>query len=293
MPRTADRGANLPSDPIAGAFPATGLADTRRARAGATKHGRIRSVLGNKWVLRFIGLVVVLVIWQVALGRVNPIFSAPPSDVVRVVPEVVSEPSYLPAVFGTFRLFATGFLIATIIGVTLGLALARFKLLDTALTPYLNALYASPLPAIVPIITAILGYRTTTKLLIVVLLAVFPILINAQQGAKAVDPTMLEVARSFRVREARIWRDVVIPASLPQLIVGLRLGAARGMIGTAVAELYTSPEGLGYLILQYGFRFNMDAMLVIVLTFTTISLVLSLSIGLLERRVDKWRVKAG
>jgi NitT/TauT family transport system permease protein len=232
----------------------------------------------------------VLAVWEIGLSRVNPIFAAPPSAVLRAIPEVVTDPDYLPAVLGTLRLFATGYLIATVIGVILGLALARFPILDAALSPYLNALYASPLPAIVPIITAILGYQTATKLLIVVLLAVFPILVNAQQGAKSVDATMIEVARSFRVGEARIWRDVVIPASLPQLIVGLRLGAARGMIGTAVAELYTSPQGLGYLILQYGFRFAMDAMLVIVLTFTAISLALSLSISLLQKRVDRWRV---
>ena len=105
------------------------------------------------------------------------------------------------------------------------------------------------------------------------------------------DATMIEVARSFRVSEPRMWTDVIVPASAPYLVVGLRLGAARGMIGTAVAELYTSPEGLGYLILKYGFRFNMDAMLVVVLTFTLISIVLGLTIGLLERRVQRWAVK--
>jgi ABC-type nitrate/sulfonate/bicarbonate transport system permease component len=261
-----------------------------RPAAGPPTTSRLRAVLGNKWVLRGLGLLFVLIVWEIGLRRVNPIFSAPPSSVIRSIPDVVTDPNYLPAVLGTLRLFATGFLIATVIGVVLGLALARFRNLDAALSPFLNALYASPLPAIVPIITAILGYQTATKLLIVVLLAVFPILINAQQGAKSVDATMIEVARSFRVGEARIWRDVVIPASLPQLIVGLRLGAARGMIGTAVAELYTSPQGLGYLILRYGFRFDMDAMLVVVLTFTAISLTLSLAISLLERRVDRWRV---
>ena len=245
----------------------------------------------NKWVLRALGGVFILVVLQIALSNVDPIFSAPPTAVVRVAPEVVTEPDYLPAVLGTIRLFVLGYTIAALLGIALGLALARFRTLDTAVTPYLNAIYASPLPALVPIITAILGFQLSAKLLLVVLLAIFPILINAQQGAKSVDPTMLEVARSFRVTEARIWRDVVVPASLPYLIVGLRLGAARGMIGTAVAELYTSPEGLGYLIQKYGFRFDMDAMLVIVLTFTLISVLISLAIGILERRVERWQVK--
>jgi ABC-type nitrate/sulfonate/bicarbonate transport system permease component len=249
-------------------------------------------LIGNKWSLRALGLVVVLAVWQFAFSRVNPIFSAPPSDVVRSIPEILSDPDYFPAMLSTIRLFVTGFSIAAILGVLLGLALARFRLLDMAATPYLNALYASPLPAIVPILTAIMGYRLATKIVIVVLLAIFPILINVHQGAKSVDVTMLEVARSFRVGEARLWWDVILPSSLPYLVVGLRLGAARGMIGTAVAELYTSPDGLGYLILRYGFRFNMDAMLVVVLTFTLISITLSLTIGLLERRVQRWTVKS-
>jgi NitT/TauT family transport system permease protein len=121
---------------------------------------------------------------------------------------------------------------------------------------------------------------------------VFPILINTQQGAKSVDNTLVEVAASFGVREAAMWRDVIVPSSLPYVVVGLRLGAARAMIGTAVAELYTSPDGLGYLIHRYGFRFDMDAMLVVVLTFTAISLVLSLGIAQLERRIDRWRPAA-
>jgi ABC-type nitrate/sulfonate/bicarbonate transport system permease component len=255
---------------------------------------RWRRVLHNKWVLRFAGLIAVLAVWQVMFtgGRIDPVFSAPPTAILRTLPEVLGDALYAPALLSTLRLFWVGYAIAAVLGILLGLVLARVRVLDTAVSPYLNALYASPLPAIIPILTAVLGYGLSTKLFIVVLLAIFPILINTQQGAKSVDETLLEVGRSLRVSEAQLWRDVVIPSSLPYLIVGLRLGAARGMIGTAVAELYTSPDGLGYLILRYGFRFDMDAMLVVVLTFTAISLVLSLSIGLLERRVRRWRMEA-
>jgi len=268
------------------------VAQPDHTEAATPRSAGFAGFIRNKWILRALGLFVVLAAWQFALSRVNPIFSAPPTDVVRSVPEILSDPDYFPAVLSTIRLFLSGFTIAAVLGILLGLALARFRLLDMAFTPYLNALYASPLPAIVPILTAIMGYRLATKILIVVLLAIFPILINVYQGAKSVDETMLEVARSFRVSEPRMWWDVILPGSLPYVVVGLRLGAARGMIGTAVAELYTSPDGLGYLILRYGFRFNMDAMLVVVLTFTLISVALSLTIGLLERRVQRWAVKS-
>jgi NitT/TauT family transport system permease protein len=251
-----------------------------------------KRVVNNRWFLRFAGLLVILALWEYMFsgGRINPIFSAPPSAVVQTVPDVLADELYFPALLSTLKLFSMGFGIASVLGILMGLLLARVRLLDAGLTPYLNALYASPLPAIIPILTAVLGYTFQTKLLIVVLLAIFPILINVHQGARSVDHTLLEVARSLRVSEGRLWMDVIVPSSLPFLIVGLRLGAARGMIGTAVAELYTSPDGLGYLILRYGFRFDMDAMLVVVLTFTGISLLLSWSTGLLERRVRRWRV---
>lgn len=267
--------------------------DARADRAPAVTisgPGRLRAVLSNKWVLRVLGLLVVLLAWEWAFGggRVDPVFSAPPSEVAGKIPTVLSSPEYLPALASTARLFAIGYVISILVGIPLGLALARSKLLDTALTPFLNALYASPAPAIIPILTAVLGFQLMSKVVIVVLLAIFPIMINANQGAKSVDATLIEVARSFRVGEARLWRDVILPSTLPYLVVGLRLGAARGMIGTAVAELYTSPDGLGYLILRYGYRFEMDGMLVVVLTFTAISLAFSLSLGLLERRVRRW-----
>jgi ABC-type nitrate/sulfonate/bicarbonate transport system permease component len=264
-------------------------------RAAQSGDGWMKRALHNRWLLRFAGLLVILALWEYMFsgGRINPIFSAPPSAVVKTVPDVIGDELYFPAVISTLRLFFLGFVIASVLGILLGLLLARVRLLDVGLSPYLNALYASPLPAIIPILTAVLGYTFQTKLLIVVLLAIFPILINVHQGARSVDETLLEVAQSLRVSEGRLWRDVIIPSSLPFLIVGLRLGAARGMIGTAVAELYTSPDGLGYLILRYGFRFDMDAMLVVVLTFTGISLLLSWSTGLLERRVRQWKVSPG
>ena len=268
----------------------TDTATDHAPTAADSRRSVLRTIVSNRWTLRALGLIVVLLAWEWAFGggRVDPVFSAPPSEVARKIPTVLSSPEYLPALASTAKLFAIGYVISIVIGIPLGLALARSKLLDTALTPFLNALYASPAPAIIPILTAVLGFQLSSKVVIVVLLAVFPIMINANQGAKSVDGTLLEVARSFRVGEARLWRDVILPSTLPYLVVGLRLGAARGMIGTAVAELYTSPDGLGYLILRYGYRFEMDGMLVVVLTFTAISLAFSMSLGLLERRVRRW-----
>ena len=258
----------------------------------ARRAGLLRRLANNKWLLRGAAAAFVLGVWQWAMsgGRVDPTFAAPPTKVVASIPEVVTNELYLGALWSTIRLFALGYFIAAVLGILIGFLVARIPFLDSAVTPYVNALYAAPLPALVPIITAILGYFLAAKLLIVVLLGIFPVLINAHQGAKDTDHVLLEVARSFRASELRLWRDVILPGSLPYLLVGLRLGAARALIGTVVAELYTSPEGLGYLILRYGSTFDMDAMLVVVLTLTTMGLLLSGGLLLVDRYFAKWRV---
>src|SRR5690606_4980025 len=124
------------------------------------------------------------------------------------------------------------------------------------ISPWMFALYAAPIPAIIPLLTAAVGFAYTAKLIIVVLLGVFPILINTKQGVQEVDEELLEVARSFRLTEWQIQRNIVIPSALPYILVGLRLGAVRSLIGTIVAEFYTSPGGLGYMIIVFARRFD-------------------------------------
>ena len=298
-PRVAERiegSRPLPADPdegtllwlVVGRFPEGSIGGREMNRPGR-KRGRF---FDNPWFLRALGLAAILAVWQWYFtgGRVNPILGAPPTKVVTAVWSVITGPDYAGAVISTLELFFVGFLISAVLGILLGFVVARVRVLDEMFSPYLFALYASPLPALVPIITAVLGFTMRSKLLIVVLLGTFPVLINAQQGAKEVDQTVLEVARSFRASKRRLWIDVILPSSVPFLVVGLRLGAARAMIGTVVAELYTSPQGLGYQITKYGMRFDMDSMFVIVLTFTAMSLILGGMLRLLERRVAPWRI---
>ncbi|HXF56218.1 MAG TPA: ABC transporter permease [Actinomycetota bacterium] len=263
-------------------------AEARKGRRGFEVAGR----LSNPWVLRLSALALVLGAWQLWMGggRVDPTFAAPPSKVATSIPKVVTNPMFVESLLNTLQLFALGFGISLVLGTALGLLLARVPVLDAALSPYVNGLYASPLPAIVPIITAVFGYYLAAKLIIVVLLAIFPILINTYQGARDTDPHLLEVASAFRASELQVWRDVVFPSAIPHLVTGIRLGVARGLIGTVVAETYASPGGLGYLILWYGFRFDMDAMLVVVLCFTLMALVFSGLVRALDRWVARWRV---
>jgi len=237
-------------------------------------------------------LVIILLLWELVVraSDVDPTLFVPPSRVFQAIPKVFSSDLYGVSLLETLRLLSLGFAISAFLGILFGLILGRVRLLDRSLTPWVNGLYSAPLPAIIPIITAAVGYALTAKLIVVVIIGVFPILINTFQGVSETDKDLLEAARAFRTSELQLWPNVVLPFALPYILVGLRLGVVRCLIGTVVAEFYTSPGGLGYMILIYGRRFDMAAMFIPVLTLTTLGLSLVAAIGLLERRlVGPWQ----
>lgn len=250
------------------------------------------AVLRNPWVLRVLGLVFLLSVWEAwsRSGRVDPTLVAGPSRIVSRIPRVLTHELYGESLLSTLDLLARGFFLSVAIGITLGVVVGRIRVLDRALTPYLNALYAAPVPALAPILTITIGFGIASKLVVVVLVAVFPILINVQAGVKATDEDLIEVGRSFGASERQIWTHIVLPFAVPFIGVGLRLGVARALIGTVVAEFYTSPDGLGFLILIFARRFDTASMMTPVLTYTVLGLLLVGAFTYLERRLSTWRV---
>jgi NitT/TauT family transport system permease protein len=140
-----------------------------------------------------------------------------------------------------------GLTLAIAFGTLLGLTLARFRILDVGLTVYITFLYSIPSVALVPLIVLWAGYETTAKVIILFLFAFFPMVINTYQGVKAVDPKLLEVGHAFRCSERQLWANIVLPASLPFIVTGIRLAVGRGMIGMVLADLYTAIVTLGLL----------------------------------------------
>ena len=258
-------------------------------RSWASRRGS--SLVDGRWAPPAATLLVLLALWEVAVRAtdVDPTLFVPPSRALQAIPEVLTSDLYVIAFGQTLRLLALGFSIAATLGLVVGLLMGRFRLLDRSISPWVNGLYNAPLPAIIPIITAAVGYTLGAKLLVVVIIGVFPILINTFQGVVETDENLIEVARSFRTGEIRIWKAIVLPFALPYILVGLRLGVVRSLIGTVVAEFYTSPGGLGYLILVYSRRFDMASMLVPVLSLTLLGLSLVGALNFLGRRLTPWK----
>jgi NitT/TauT family transport system permease protein len=149
-------------------------------------------------------------------------------------------------------------------------------------------LYSIPSVALVPLIVLWAGFDTTAKVIILFLFAFFPMVINTYQGVKSVDPKLIEVGRAFRCSERQLWANIVIPASLPFIVTGLRLALGRGLIGMVLADLYTAISGIGYLIVRTASTYQVDKMFVPIVTLGLLGVTLTALLRVAEKYVAPW-----
>jgi ABC-type nitrate/sulfonate/bicarbonate transport system permease component len=186
-------------------------------------------------------------------------------------------------------LFVAGFALALAVGAPTGLLLARARALRVGLAPYITVVYATPLVALIPFILSILGFGFVPKVLVVFLFAVFPILYNTVEGARSVAPELIEVARAYRSTERALWREVMVPHTLPYTMTGVRQGIGRGLVGMVAAEFFLSSTGLGQLIMTASQNFDTAAVFAIILVIGLLGVAL-MRLGLaIENRFARWR----
>ena len=161
--------------------------------------------------------------------------------------------------------------------------------LGETLEIYVNALNSTPRVAFIPFIILWFGLGTNAKIVVVWFQAVMPILINTYAGVQNTDPDLLEAARSFGARRGQLFRFIMLPAALPYIVTGLRLGGANAMVGTVIAELYTALSGLGYLIAQFGGTFQTAKYFGPVLVLAAMGMLISQILKILERRLARWK----
>ena len=135
-------------------------------------------------------------------------------------------------------LFFTGFVLALMVGMPLGLLLARVRVLRVGIEPYIMILYATPMVALIPFILSMMGFGFAPKVLVVFLFAVFPVLYNTVEGARSIKPELIEVAKSFRSSEWALWREVMLPYTLPYTMTGVRQAIGRALVGMVAAEFF-------------------------------------------------------
>ncbi len=185
--------------------------------------------------------------------------------------------------------FASGFGLATVVGVLIGVGLAGSRVARRFFEPWISMLYATPIIALGPLFILAFGIGVWSKIIIIFLTAVFPIIINTVAGLTTTDRHLIEAARSFGATPAQIQVKVRIPAALPFIIAGLRLGVARALVGVVVAELFGARAGLGFLILTSAQNFDTAALFVGVLVLAIAGVVSVEFLKWLEARLAPWR----
>ncbi|HZU18353.1 MAG TPA: ABC transporter permease [Candidatus Dormibacteraeota bacterium] len=249
---------------------------------------RRRSRRRLMWTVRVLSVGVVLAAWQLYGARVNPILFAPPSAIAQAFVAMVRDGTLLGALLQSLLVLVVGLGAAIVVSIPAALVWARYDPVDWAVQHYVNAIYATPLVALVPLLILWFGLGFLSRAIIVFSFAFFPLLLNVYQGAKSVDRELLEVARSFRSREYHVWRHVVLPSSVPFIMAGLNLAAGRSLVGLIIAEFYTTGTGLGYLVLQAANTFRTARMFVPVIVVMVLGVALLGLTRYLQRKVAPW-----
>lgn len=268
---------------------------TETGRASrATKKRRSGDKLGRKevWILRCAAVVAILVAWEIYGRSTNPILFTYPTAVARAAVDMTLDGTLLVALGQSLVVLAAGLAAGTIAGVALGLLTGRSAVAAALLDLPVNALYATPMVALIPVFVLWFGFGTTSKIVIVSLFVVFPVLINTTRGVRDVDPKLLEVARTFRSSERRLWLDLVLPSALPFIVTGIRLGIGRGLIGVVVAEFYTALAGLGFLVVSNASSFQTDRTFVPIVLLMVLGVALTGLLEWIEGRIAPWRSAA-
>jgi sulfonate transport system permease protein len=235
------------------------------------------------------GLVIGAGIWEIIGRHTQAASFAPFSQTVSALWSMTRSGELPTALESSLELFGAGLGFAMLFGFFGGLFLARIRLLRIGLEPYILMLYATPMFALIPFILSLFGFEFRAKLIVVTMFGIWPILINTMEGARSVNPDLLEVARSYRSGEPALWRHVIIPYTLPYTMTGVRQGIARSLIGMLASEYLLAATGLGNLILTYTNQFDTAKVLASVLVITLLATIL-MSIGrAIENYFARWK----
>ena len=185
--------------------------------------------------------------------------------------------------------FGLGMLVATAVSIPLGLVLGWYRRLSYLVEPLLMTAYSMPRDAFLPLIIVIMGLGITSRAALAFLGAVFPIAVNTMAGIRTVDRALVRAAHSFGAAEGEVFTKILLPATLPYIMAGVRLGIGRALIGVIVAEMYVSVAGLGSLIMAAQAGLNTDTLVFVTLTVAAIGFVILTLSRRIEARVIPWK----
>lgn len=234
-------------------------------------------------------LAALLIVWEFSARGSNELMVATPSHIAVAIWDMIHSGELVRASLDTMSSLVVGFAIAAVLGIVIGFLMGTHRMVELILDPYINALYAMPLVALIPILMLWVGIGYTAKVVIVVLFSVFPIIINTVTGVKNVDSHYLDIGKAFMATRFMVYRKIIAPYALPYVASGLRIALGRGIIGMIVAEFMTAITGLGGLIINYTNAFETAKAFAPVFVVALLANVLTIAVQKVEQRLGRWR----
>jgi ABC-type nitrate/sulfonate/bicarbonate transport system permease component len=250
---------------------------------------RVRDFAAN-W-LGVLGILAFFSAWELAtrLEILNPFYFPPFSKIVAKGVELFVNGTIWQHMWFSLTNFAVGFVIAVVLGVIAGVPMGWYKGISKTFDPLLSGIYATPLIALLPLIIMLFGLGPLSKIIMTVLAAVFPILINTMTGIANTDNRLITMSRAFGATDSTIFLKVSVPGSLPYIVAGMRVALGRALVYIVVAEQYGAAMGLGYLSSVAAQRFQMAAMFVPIVIIACLGAGLNELLKLIEKRLEKWK----
>lgn len=245
----------------------------------------------EKYVYGTSAVVVALILWEVVAAlRLRPAIVLPgPLDVINAFRDLFSTSAIWTDLLTSGRELLLGLVFATLVGLPFGLLIGWYRKLSHILSPFVSFLYATPRIALTPLLIIWLGIGDSSKIMIVFLMAVFPILINTASGVQGLDPAVLRVAQCFGGTDLQVFRTIALPGTVPFIISGLRLAVGQALIGVFVAELSGAQAGVGMLMNNAGQQFQTSVVFAGLFIFALTGVVLNALLQRVERYFDSWR----
>ena len=256
---------------------------SRRRRSFLSRHEPL--------VYGAISVVVLIAFWEFCwqMKWISPLFFSGPTAVARKFWELAVNGTLGRDAAYTGKNFFVGFILALLTGVPFGIAFGWYRRLNLFFDPIINALYAMPRIALYPLLIIWFGIGSGSKIFIVFLSAVLPILVNTIAGVRNIDPDLLKAARAFCARDRQIFMTVALPYSVPFILTGVRQGVALGLIGAIIGELFAGSEGIGYMISYSGQMFQTDTLLVGVVIVAAAGMLFTAAGERVRRYMQRWR----
>jgi sulfonate transport system permease protein len=272
---------------------AAGYEAALRERAGADVRARGRARQISIALGRGLLLAAFLTAWGLASGRlVDREFLSDPLAVLGALVELAASGRLWPHLGQTVAEVLAGYAIGVVLGVGLTVLVATVPAAHRVLRPFLIAFYSIPKIALAPLIIMWFGLGAAPKVILAAAFVFFVVFMNMVAGVYSVNPQLLDAMRVMGASPAVVLRKVTLPSAVPFLMMGLRLAVPEALIGAVIGEFIAANRGLGYLVTSAASQFNTAATMAAIVALLGIVVVMDLGLGLVERRLLRWRPRA-